>query len=224
MARACAERGYQYIAVTDHTRALAMTKGFDRAGFVKQAREIAQVQREVPSLTILRGGEVDVLEDGRLDLDDETLSELDVVIASVHSKFDQKEAEMTERVLRAIRHPRVSVLGHPTTRLIGQREPVAIDMGRILREAHDLGVLLEINAQPLRLDLSDVYVKMARDLGVKLIIDTDAHRTTELALMQYGVGQARRGWCAADDIANTRPLARFKALLRGRRQERQLTG
>jgi DNA polymerase (family 10) len=217
MAGACAARGYEYMAVTDHTRALAMTKGFDRAGFTKQAREIAAAQREIPAITILRGAEVDILEDGTLDLDDRTLEELDFVLVSIHSRFDMPEAKMTQRVLRAMRHPCVHVLAHPTARLIGQREPIAIDIPKILHAARDLGILLEIDAQPERLDLTDLHVKMARDLGVKLVVDSDAHRMSELDFMRYGVGQARRGWCTASDVANTQTLARFKELLRARR-------
>ena len=213
MVEACRARGYAYVAITDHTQALRMTKGLDRAGFREQAREVARVQRDVPELTILRGAEVDILEDGRLDLDEETLAELDVVIVSVHSKFDMKEAAMTERVLRALRHPRARILGHATGRLIGRREPIAIDMGQVMKAARDHGTLLEINAQPERLDLSDVHVKMARDAGVRVVIDTDAHRVAELDLMRYGVGQARRGWCAASDVANTYPLERLRTLL-----------
>jgi DNA polymerase (family 10) len=218
MVQASAAHGYAYVAITEHTHALAMTKGFDRAGFKKQAREIALVQREVPGIRILRGAEVDILEDGRLDLDDRTLSELDVVIASVHSKFELKEPKMTERVLRALRHPCVNVLGHPTGRLLGKRDPIALDMSKIVKAARELGVLLEINAQPERLDLTDLHVRMAKDAGVKLVIDSDAHRTNELDFMRYGVGQARRGWCTAEDIANTYPLARFENILRRRRE------
>jgi len=221
MAKASAALGYQYIAITDHTHALAMTKGFERAGFEKQAREIAAAQREVPELTILRGAEVDILEDGRLDLDDRTLEELDVVHVSVHSKLDLPEAQMTERVLRAMRHPCVHVLAHPSARLIGKREPIALDMQKIVRAAHDLGVLLEINAQPERLDLTDVHVRMARDAGCRFVIDTDAHRTSELHFMHYGVGQARRGWCAAADVANTYALPRLRETLRLRRDGRR---
>jgi DNA polymerase (family 10) len=218
MVQACAARGYEYLAITDHTQALAMTKGMRRAGFEKQSREIEAVQREVPGVTILRGAEVDIREDGRLDLDDETLAELDVVIASVHSKFEMKEREMTERVLRALRHPCVNVVGHPTGRLIGQREPYAIDIGNIVKAARDAHILIELNAQPERLDLNDVHVRMAKDAGVTLVIDTDAHRTSELDLMRYGVGQARRGWCKAADVANTYARDDLLALLRARRR------
>jgi len=214
MVEACAARGYGYLAITDHTQALRMTGGMDRKGYLKQRRLIEAVRREFPGITILQGAEVDILADGRLDLDEDTLAELDVVIAAVHSKFGMTEAAMTERVLSALAHPRVNVLAHPTGRLLGEREPYAIDMAKIVRAARERRVLLEINAQPERLDLSDTLVRMARDSGARLVIDTDAHRASELELIRYGVDQARRGWCTAKDIANTRPLDELREMLR----------
>jgi DNA polymerase (family 10) len=162
---------------------------------------------------VLKGAEVDILDDGSLDLDDETLAALDVVVVSIHSRFNMTQAEMTRRIVRAMQHPRVHILGHPTGRLIGRREPYAVDMSEIIKAARDHNVLLEINAQPDRLDLNDVYIQMAREAGVKLVISTDAHRTQELGCMRHGVDQARRGWCEAKDIANTYHLAPFRKLL-----------
>jgi DNA polymerase (family 10) len=214
MVEACAARGYAYVAITDHTQALRMTGGLDRAGFRRQRRSIEALRKEFPEIAILHGAEVDILENGNLDLDEQTLTELDVVIAAVHSKFAMTEAAMTERVLAALAHPSVNVLAHPTGRLLGKREPYAIDMARVVKAACDRRILLEINAQPDRLDLSDTLVRMARDAGALLVIDTDAHHSSELEFMRYGVDQARRGWCSAKDIANTRPLEELRALLR----------
>ncbi len=217
MVEACRARGYDYVAVTDHTKAVRVASGLNEAGFRRQFREIDRLRARFPKMAILKGAEVDILDDGRLDLDAETLGELDVVLASVHSKFRMTEAAMTERVLRALRHPRVHVLSHPSGRILGRREPYAIDMARVARAAADLGVLLEINAQPDRLDLSDVHVKMAREAGARFVVSTDAHRVAELDYMRYGVDQARRGWCTAADVANTRPLAELRRVL-GRRR------
>ncbi len=216
MVLAAKARGYAYVAITDHTPAVRVTGGLDRARFREQARAIEKLRSEIPGIAILHGAEVDILDDGSLDLDDATLGELDWVVASVHSKFGMPARQMTERVLRALRHPAVSAFGHPNGRLLGQREPYAIDMERVVREARDLGVLLEVNGQPQRLDLTDLQIRMARDAGARLVIDTDAHRTSELDFMRFGVDQARRGWCTADDVANTRSLSAFRKLARPR--------
>jgi DNA polymerase (family 10) len=162
---------------------------------------------------ILKAAEVDILDDGSLELDDGMLAELDVVVIAVHSRFNMSAAEMTRRIVRALRHPRAHILGHPTGRLIGAREPYALDLTTVIKVARDHGVMLEINAQPERLDLNDVQVMMAREAGVRLVVSTDAHRIDELRLMRYGVDQARRGWCESGDIANTRGLDGFRKLL-----------
>jgi DNA polymerase (family 10) len=213
MVGACRARGYEYAAITDHTKAVRVAGGLARSEFHKQFREIDKLRESTPGIAILKGAEVDILGDGRLDLDDETLGTLDIVLVSVHSKFRMTEAAMTERVLRALRHPRVHVFSHPTGRILGRREPYPIDMAQVARAARDLGVLLEINSQPDRLDLNDVHVKMAREAGARFVISTDAHRIAELDSMRYGVDQARRGWCSAEDVANTRPLTGFRKLL-----------
>lgn len=201
------------MALTDHTQAVKVTGGLTAAGFRKQRREIDAVQKRHPKITILRSAEVDILEDGSLDLDDDALAELDLVVVSIHSRFKMTRDAMTRRLIRAISHPRVHILGHPTGRLIGEREPYALDMPKLLRAARDHGVMLEVNAQPHRLDLSDINIAMAREAGVPLVISTDAHRTAELDWMRFGVDQARRGWCTARDIANTRRLSAFRKLL-----------
>lgn len=216
MALACQALGYEYMAITDHTQAVRVAGGLDAAGFRRQAREIDALRSELQHLVILKGAEVDILQDGRLDLDDDALDALDLVLVSIHSRFQMNEAEMTARVLRALRNPRVHVLSHPTGRLLGRREPYAIDMLQLVRAAHDLGVCLEVNSQPERLDLSDIHIRMAKDEGAKLIINTDAHRTHELHYIGYGIDQARRGWCQKEDVANTLPFSALRELLHAR--------
>jgi DNA polymerase (family 10) len=207
-------RGYEYVAITDHTQAVRVAGGLTRGGFRKQWRAIDALQRRQPGITILKGAEVDILEDGTLDLDEDTLAGLDLVLVAVHSHFNLTRAQMTRRVIRALRHPRVHVFGHPTGRLLGTRAPYAIDIGEVIRAARDHGVLLEINAQPDRLDLNDVYAHMAREAGVTLVVDTDAHGTRELDFIRYGIDQARRAWCEARDVANTRSLGALRRLLK----------
>jgi DNA polymerase (family 10) len=213
MAAACVGRGYEYIAITDHTKAVRVAGGLTSAGFQRQSRAIDAIRKRIPKPFVLKGAEVDILEDGSLDLDDDTLAALDVVVVSVHSRFNMSKAEMTRRIVRALQHPRAHVLGHPTGRLIGKREPYPVDMAEVVKAARDYGVLLEVNAQPDRLDLDDLHVRMARDAGVNVVVSTDAHRVQELDYMRYGVDQARRGWCEAKDVANTHHLAAFRKLL-----------
>jgi DNA polymerase (family 10) len=218
MVEACAARGYAYVAVTDHTKALRVAGGLDRAAFARQRRAVEALRRELPQIAILHGAEVDVLEDGRLDLDDETLSEFDIVVAAVHEKLAMPEATMTARVLRALANPFVDVLAHPTGRLIGEREPSALDFRAVVVAAKEHGVFLEVDAHPDRLDLCDTLARMARDAGVPLVIDSDAHRVGELDNMRYGVDQARRGWATAADVANALPLEALRAALRRARR------
>jgi DNA polymerase (family 10) len=213
MVAACEARGHEYIAITDHTKAVRVAGGLTKAGFHKQSRAIDAVRKHVSKLIVLKAAEVDILDDGSLDLDDDTLAEFDVVVVSVHSRLNMPKNEMTRRIVRALQHPRVHILGHPTGRLIGKREPYAVDIAQIVKAACDYGVLLEINAQPDRLDLNDLHVHMARQAGVKLVISTDAHRVQELDCMRHGVDQARRGWCEASDVANTRRAAAFRKLI-----------
>ena len=213
MIEGCRLLGYEYMAVTDHTSALRVARGLGRDGFLKQFREIDALRNRFDRPLILKAAEVDILDDGSLDLDEGTLAELDFVVASVHSRFAMPKAAMTRRIVRALAHPRVHVLGHPTGRLLNRREPYALDLDQVITAARDHGVMLEVNAQTDRLDLNDVAIQAARAAGVKLVISTDAHRVEELAWMRYGVDQARRGWCAAGDIANTRSAAAFVALL-----------
>ena len=180
MVTACADRGYSYIAVTDHTKAVRVAGGLSGAEFRKQFREIDAIRKTVKRPIVLKSAEVDILDDGQLDLDDETLAELDLVVVSVHSKFNMTKVDMTRRVVRALRHPCVHVFAHPTGRLLGRREPYPLDMEEVVKVARDHGVFLEVNAQPDRLDLNEIYCQMAREAGVKLVISTDAHRPSSI--------------------------------------------
>jgi DNA polymerase (family 10) len=217
MARAAEELGYEYLAVTDHTPAVRVTGGLDRMGFRRQMRRIDRLNASLRRLTLLKGAEVDIHRDGTLDLDDATLAALDVVLVSVHSAFDLSEREQTRRLLRALRHPSVDILGHPTGRLIGRRGGIRVDLEQVCRTAVEQGVLLEVNAQPDRLDLDDLAAHSALAQGAMLTISTDAHAVAELGFMRWGVDQARRAWAAKEQVANTRTLERLLPLLhRGR--------
>ncbi|HEX7050877.1 MAG TPA: PHP domain-containing protein [Longimicrobiales bacterium] len=202
MARACRDRGYQYVAITDHSRAVTVAHGLDAAALRRQWKEIDRVRRRVRGIEILKGIEVDILEDGSLDLPDEVLEQLDVVVAAIHSHMGQSKAKMTDRIIRAIAHPAVDILAHPTGRIINRREPYAVDIDAVLEAAAEHHVAVELNAYPDRLDLDDAQVHRARELGVKIAIDTDSHSTEHLRYMSYGVDQARRGWLEKKDVLN----------------------
>jgi DNA polymerase (family 10) len=213
MAAAAQARGYDYMALTDHSRRQTMSHGLDPPKVVRQIREIDRLNAKFKNFTILKGIEVDILKDGRLDLPDATLAKLDVVVASVHSFFDLPREAQTERMIRAMRNPHVSIIGHPTGRLIGEREPYAVDMDRITSAARDLNCCLEINAQPERLDLNDIHAHMAKSKGVRIAVSTDAHAVSSFQYIRYGIDQARRAWLTADDVINTRRLADLRKLL-----------
>ncbi|HUF76719.1 MAG TPA: DNA polymerase/3'-5' exonuclease PolX, partial [Longimicrobiales bacterium] len=216
MARACMQRGYEYIAITDHSPAMAMIEGLTPERARAQWIEIDEVRERVPGIEILRSAEVDILRDGALDLPDDVLEELDIVVISVHSLMDQDKKTMTDRVLRAMAHPGVDILAHPTGRQLGRRDAFELDVEAVLEAAAELSVAVELNANPRRLDLSDVHVQRAKELGVPVVISTDAHSPGELDNMRYGVDQARRGWLGAADVLNTRSAASFLKWL-GRR-------
>ena len=220
MVRRARDHGYEYVAITDHSKALSMIQGFDEARVRQSAGEVEAVRREVPGIEVLHGIEVDILPDGSLDLDDETLASLDWVVASLHTKLNLPADEMTERVLKALSHPMVCAMGHPTARRIGTREPVAFDMERVLDQAARHGVAMEISAYPERLDLHDIHARMAKDRGVALVIDTDAHSVNQLAYMPYGVFVARRAGLAKDDILNTRGAAELREWVTAKRARR----
>lgn len=216
MLQACAARGYAYFAITDHSPALAMVRGLDAARLRQQASEIAALQRRHPEIRILKAMEVDILGDGSLDMDEDSLRSLDLVLVSVHSKFDLDPAAQTERLLKAIRHPMAQIWAHPTGRRFGRREGMTFDVDAVLAACAENGVAVEINAQPQRLDLRDTHAIRARELGCKFVISTDAHRPAELDYMRYGVDQARRAWVTKSLVLNTLPLPKFLAALRPR--------
>ncbi len=247
MAEAAIARGLEYIAITDHSKHLAMTNGLDDARALAHIRRIREVNDELAEefaagigpqwarfhsgsathygepvtlakptvpFRVFAGIEVDILAEGELDLEDSTLAQMDIVVASVHSRFDQPIDVMTARVLRALENPYVNILGHATGRLVLKREPFAIDMDRILRRAAELGVAVEHNAAPARADLNDLHLRLAKELGVKLVVNTDAHAIDELDKMHHGIVQLRRAWLTAEDLLNTRPAVDFVAQLR----------
>jgi DNA polymerase (family X) len=214
MGEAAQKLGYDYIAITDHSKAVTVANGLDEKRTREQIRKIRAASERVSGIRILAGSEVDILKDGRLDLDDEVLAELDVVVVSVHSYMNLDRAAMTERMLAAIENPYTQIVGHPTGRLLLRREPFAYDMERVLDAAKKHGVAMECNAAPERLDLADVYLRMAKDRGVPVVISTDAHTTGTLAFMRYGVQMARRGWLEKKDVLNTLPLGKFLDALR----------
>jgi len=214
MAEAARRRGLEYLAVTDHSRRLAMAKGLDAARLLRQMEEIDRLNAALEGVTILKGIEVDILEDGSLDLPDEVLGKLDLVVGAVHSHFTLPSDKQTARILKAMDHPHFSILAHPTGRLIDQRLPYDVDMPRIIRKAKERRCFLEVNAHPERLDLTDTYCQMAKEAGVLLAVNTDAHSILDLENVRYGVGQARRGWLEKADVITTRPLREVRTLLK----------
>ena len=217
MARSCLERGYEYFALTDHSQAMAMVQGLTPERAREQWAEIEQVQELVPGIRILKSVEVDILKDGSLDMPDDVLEQLDVLVISVHSFMDQNKKTMTDRVLRAMQHPSADILAHPTGRIINRREPFELDVEAVLEAAADLSLAVELNANPNRLDFSDVHVHRAKELAVPVVISTDAHSLRGLADMRFGVDQARRGWLEASDVLNTRSVEEMMGWL-GRRE------
>jgi len=217
MAEAALERGYSYVAITDHSKNLAMTNGLNAERALEQVASIRQVDREMEGrIRVFSGIEVDLLADGELDLPDDVLAEMDVVIGSVHTLFQQPKEQMTARVLRAMENPYLRILGHPTGRLLLRREAFAIDLPTVLRRAAELGVAVEHNAAPERLDLSDRDLRLAKEMGCKIVVNTDAHDTRQLDKMRYGIRQLRRAWLTKADVLNTLDADAFLAALRPR--------
>ncbi len=214
MAHAAREAGLEYFAVTDHSQRLAMTHGLDPRRLRKQWREIEKVQSHIEGVTLLRGIEVDIIEDGSLDLPDDVLAELDWVVASVHYKFDQAPRDMTRRLVRAIKNRNVDVIGHPSGRLLGKRDPSAFDLAEVLKAAHGEGCALEANSQPDRLDLTDTACLAAKHADVKLVISSDSHHPSQFGGLVYGVNQARRGWIEPADVLNTLSLKDLRRQIR----------
>ncbi len=213
MAEAARQRGLGYLAITEHSRRVTMAHGLDPVRLARQVDEIERLDRELGGIALLKGIEVDILEDGALDLPDSALARLDLVIGAVHSKFNLSRARQTERILAAMERPYFSMLAHPSGRLIGEREAYDLDMLAVVRKAKARGVFLELNAHPERLDLTDVHCRMAKDEGVLVSVNSDAHSVHDFENLRYGIGQARRGWLEKKDALNARPLAEVKKLL-----------
>ncbi|MEA2086571.1 MAG: DNA polymerase/3'-5' exonuclease PolX [Candidatus Caldatribacteriota bacterium] len=217
MAEAAKKRGYKYIAITDHSQSLKFAGGLIEERLREQIEEIRKLNQELDDFTVFTGIEVDIKSDGSLDFSDEILSKLDVVIAAIHSGFKQESKIITERLVGAMQNKFVHIIAHPTGRLIGYREAYQIDIDKIIRVAADTGTILEINAHPERLDLNDVYCRMAKDKGAQLAIETDAHSVDGLEFMNLGVDVARRGWLEEKDIVNTLPLDKLLKRLKNKK-------
>jgi DNA polymerase (family X) len=214
MATAAKEHGYDYLSITDHSKKVSMAHGLDARRLAEQIEEIDHLNDKLKGMVLLKGIEVDILKDGSLDLPDDILKELDVVVCSVHYHRHLSKKRMTERVLRAMDNPYFNIFAHPTGRLINERDPYEIDLEKIMEGAKERGCFLEINAHPDRLDLSDSHAKMAKDMGLKLAISTDAHGIADLDFIRYGIDQARRGWLEPDDVITTRSLKQLRKLLK----------
>jgi len=221
MARAARELGYEYICITDHSRSLKFAGGVGVDDLRQHIRDVRRLSERLEGIRVLIGSEVDILADGSLDYPDEVLAELDVVIASVHTRFRMDVRAMTERIIRAMRNPYVTIIGHPTGRLVQQRDPYSVDIEQLVEAARKTGTILEVNAAPERLDLKDVHVRLAKESGVLLAINTDAHSTAQLRYMALGVGTARRGWAEAKDVVNTLPLDELLEVLGRKRPVRR---
>jgi DNA polymerase (family 10) len=214
MAEAAKQRGYKYIAITDHSKNLAMANGLDDKRALRHIARIKAANDQIEGITVMTGIEVDILGDGSLDLSDSVLEQMDVVVASVHSAFSQEREQMTDRLLNAISNKNVAILGHPTGRLQLRREAYQFDFEAVLKTAAEKQVAMELNAYPDRLDLNDVHLSMARDRGVKIVINTDAHHTSHFEKIKYGILQARRAWLTAKDVLNTLPAKEFRRAMK----------
>ena len=216
MALAAKKRGYKYICITDHSRSLKVASGLEIEELEERAEEIARLNKKLKGIRILNGAEVDILGDGRLDYPDEVLEKLDIVLGAIHSALGQEEKKMTARLLSAIENPNVDIIAHPTGRVFGQRGPSNIDLERIMKAAAETKTVLEIDAYYDRLDLNDINARMARDMGVKLEISTDAHHIDQLWMMELGVAVARRGWLTSADVINTLPADKLLKWIRSK--------
>ncbi|MBM4136716.1 MAG: DNA polymerase/3'-5' exonuclease PolX [Nitrospira sp.] len=200
---AARERGYKYIAITDHSKGLGIARGLNAERLMEEKKEIETINKRLRGFRLLAGIEMDIRSDGTMDLPDDVLKEMDIVVASIHSGFRQSKEQITKRLVSAMRNPFINIIAHPTGRLIGERDPYDVDMNQILKVAQETGTVIEINAYPLRLDLNDIHVKMAKEMGVQIVISTDTHITNQFDYMAYGVSIARRGWLEKKDILNT---------------------
>ncbi|MBI2441631.1 MAG: DNA polymerase/3'-5' exonuclease PolX [Lentisphaerae bacterium] len=214
LAATAQKRGYEYLAITDHSKHLSMVHGLNTTRLRQQIREIDRLNEKFHGFRILKSTEVDILESGELDLSDDILRELDLVVGAVHHIFTLSRAKQTERIIRAMDNPYFNILAHPSGRLIGEREAYEVDLERLLAAARERGCFLELNSHPQRLDLNDAYCRMAKELGVKVAIATDAHRPADLELMRFGIGQARRGWLEKEDVLNASSWRSLQQLLK----------
>lgn len=213
-----ARKRYRYAAITDHSKLVGVTRGMDAPTLLKQVKELRAMAKKFDNFTLLCGIEVDIRGDGTLDMTDEALAQLDLAVASVHLKFNMTEEEMTARIIKAMKNPYVTTIGHPTGRLIGYREPYKVNMERLLDAAKETGTFMELNSFWDRLDLNDVHARMAKEKGVKLIIDTDSHNADHFDMLQFGVATARRAWLEPSDVVNTLPPEKFLAAIRAKRK------
>jgi DNA polymerase (family 10) len=204
IAEAAKKMGYEFIAITDHSRSTKIANGLTEQRLLKQIEEIDRLNKKIKSIRILKGSEVDILSDGSLDFDDEVLKKLDIVIASVHSRFKMDKASMTKRIIKAMENRYVTIIGHPTGRLLSRRDPYEADIEAIIEAAKKHGKALELNAYPDRLDLCDLHLRLAKERGVKIAIGTDSHSIAHLTYMKYGIGVSRRGWLEKKDVLNCR--------------------
>lgn len=222
MVHAAEARGYEYVCISDHSAGRGIAHGLNEDRLRQQIAEILELRRNAKGIRVLTGMEVDIRTDGTLDMPDEVLEQLDIVTGSIHSGMSQGQEQMTERIITAMENPNMDILGHPTGRLMPDRGPIDVDMEAVFQAALRTGTALEINAMPSRLDLKDTHVHRARELGVGLVINTDSHAPEHFSLIRFGVGVARRGWCEAGDILNTRPLPEMMKLLKsGSRQSHE---
>ena len=214
MAEAAQKLGYKYIANTDHSKRVTVAGGLDEKQVFENIKRTDKLNENFKDFTILKGIEVDILEDGSLDLSDKVLKELDIVVGAIHYKFNLTREDQTERILRAMDNPYLNIIAHPTGRLINEREPYDIDLEKIMQKAKENNCILEINSQPSRLDLNDLNSRKAKEMGVKLVISTDAHSTTQYDFMRFGIGQARRGWIEKNNVINTRNINQLKEIIK----------
>lgn len=213
MAEAAINKGYSYLAITDHSKHVTIANGLDEKRLHKQIHEIDRLNKKFTDFKLLKSCEIDILDDGTLDISDELLAQLDIRVCAVHYKFNLSKAQQTDRIIKAMNNPYFNILAHPTGRLLGKREPYEIDMEKIMKAAKELNRIIEINSQPDRLDISETYCRMAKDFKVKISISTDAHSLSQLNFMHLGIGQARRGWLEKNDVINTLTLNKLNAYL-----------
>ncbi|HHT9125244.1 MAG TPA: DNA polymerase/3'-5' exonuclease PolX [Candidatus Brocadiia bacterium] len=214
------KRGYSYVVVSDHTKTLKIANGLTEERLLKEIDEIDKLNKTLSGITLLRATEVDILSDGSLDMSDKVLSRLDIVVASVHSGFKQPKEKITKRILRAVENPYVTIIGHPTGRVITSREGYDVDLERVMDACAKTGTAMELNAYYDRLDLNDINCKMAKEAGVRIAISTDTHHIEQLWMMELGIGTARRGWLETRDVINSWPLEKLKAFSQAKRKSR----